>query len=149
MTTVTSTKASSLLGISDSRVRQLLGEGRIDGAYKEGRCWRIPLFKGMPRIIAGKRGPKGHWRMRIQKVRTYIHVNKHQIARNRRENQQHPVIVVRAGKGRPKYCNEVEIRGSCRLVYRPEQPLGCSGAVLWIEVEPEVEIVTKKRCQVY
>ncbi|BAZ04305.1 DNA-binding protein [Calothrix sp. NIES-3974] len=142
MTTVSSTKASSLLGISDSRVRQLLGEGRIAGAYKEGRFWRIPLFKGMPKIISGKRGPKGHWRMRMQKVLTCIHVNKHQIARNRREQQQHPVIVVRAGS-HLKYCHEVEIKGNCRLVYRPEQPLMCSGAVLWIEVEPSVEIVTK------
>ena len=44
---------------------------------------------------------------------------------------------------RVKYCHEVEITGACRLVYRPDKPLSC-GAVLWIEVEANVEAIAKK-----
>jgi excisionase family DNA binding protein len=38
------TEAAFLLGICCHRVRQLLQAGRIIGAVKVGRFWRIPLF---------------------------------------------------------------------------------------------------------
>ncbi len=44
---VQTTKASSLLGICPQRVRQLLAQGRIRGAFKDKRgYWQIPLYWG-------------------------------------------------------------------------------------------------------
>ncbi|MDJ0515191.1 MAG: hypothetical protein QNJ74_02660 [Trichodesmium sp. MO_231.B1] len=49
------TEAATLLGISTQRVRVLLKEGRILGAYKINcKTWVMPLFDGMP-IISGKK----------------------------------------------------------------------------------------------
>jgi hypothetical protein len=42
---VSTTKAASLLMISTRRLRQLLKEGRVIGAYKSGNFWFIPLSK--------------------------------------------------------------------------------------------------------
>ena len=38
------TQAASLLEISPRRLRQLLQQGRVKGAYKTGKYWLIPLF---------------------------------------------------------------------------------------------------------
>ena len=35
-------------GISERRVRLLCAEGRISGAYKEGKCWKIPAEAAKP-----------------------------------------------------------------------------------------------------
>jgi|GEM_PF-3136534 len=50
------TEAAFLLNISAVRLRQLLQQGRVIGAYKQGRRWVIPLTKGMPKIKPGSRG---------------------------------------------------------------------------------------------
>ena len=39
---VTSKQKAKSWGISDRRVRNLCAQGRIPGAYQEGRIWRIP-----------------------------------------------------------------------------------------------------------
>lgn len=39
-----------------------------------------------------------------------------------------------------RYYHDVEIAGSCRLVYRPNKPLSC-GAKVWIEVESDVMVM--------
>lgn len=36
-------QASEKWGISDRRVRILCAEGKISGAYQEGRAWKIPI----------------------------------------------------------------------------------------------------------
>ena len=36
-------QASEKWGISDRRVRILCAEGKIPGAYQEGRAWKIPI----------------------------------------------------------------------------------------------------------
>lgn len=36
-------QASEKWGISDRRIRILCSEGKISGAYQEGRCWKIPI----------------------------------------------------------------------------------------------------------
>ncbi len=43
-------EAAFLLNISVVRLRQLLQQGRVVGAYKQGRCWLIPLKKECPRL---------------------------------------------------------------------------------------------------
>lgn len=135
------TEAACLLGICCQRLRQLLAAGRVKGAKKVGRTWQIPLFSGMPQIIPGSRGPAGTWRKKLQICATYIHVLRQNFTQNQNKNTNLPVIKVNQGKHFQK-CHEVEILGPCRLVYRPHQAKS-SGAKLWIEVDPSIQIKTK------
>lgn len=57
-------EAAKLMGVSEARVRCLAGQGRIKDAYKIGNSWAIPLYKGMPVISKGARGPKPKWKTR-------------------------------------------------------------------------------------
>ena len=156
------TEAAKLLGIIPRRLLDLLQKGRVVGAYKSGRCWIIPLFDGLPKIIPGKRGRTGTWktteveksnagkkkptqpldmllnqkhpsRSKEYKKKTIIHINSNHIRQNkkRKAEDRKPVIVIR---GESKvYTNAVEIPYPCRIVYQPDNPLGC-GARVWIEV---------------
>ncbi|GBF82717.1 helix-turn-helix domain-containing protein [Aphanothece sacrum] len=136
---VGTTQAAGLLGICQQRVRQLLAEGRIKGAFKKGRFWRIPLYNEMPQIIPGKRGPKGTWRKRPQRVATYIHVNQKILQRNIHQKNPEPAISIHRGN-RTIQCHQVDIRGGCKVIYSPEKPKNC-GARVWIEVDPSVEVI--------
>ena len=40
--------ASEKWGISDRRIRVLCSEGKIQGAYQEGRGWKIPIHAKKP-----------------------------------------------------------------------------------------------------
>ncbi|MDJ0618888.1 MAG: DNA-binding protein [Calothrix sp. MO_192.B10] len=124
-------------------VRQLLKQGRIIGAQKIGRFWRIPLKNGMPKIKTAKKGPKATWRKRVRKAPTIIHIDGPTLRRNSRKHETEPVILVRQGSRCPTSCHEVDVKGPCRLVYRPNQPLSSGGATLWIEVEPNTNVTTK------
>lgn len=135
---VGTTEAARLLSICTQRVRCLLKEGRIVGAEKVGRFWQIPLFNGIPKVNKGSRGPKGTWRKRISTALTRITVNQHVIRSNKKNEENEPVVRVQQGS-RTGYCHEVEITGKCRIIYSPNNPLGC-GARVWIEVEPDVAI---------
>lgn len=134
-------KAARLLGISCQRVRQLLKAGRITGAFKEGRFWRIPVTKGMPKVKAMNRGTKGTWRKRPSVAFWTIHIIKQNLDRNRKYKTNEPVIAVRQGN-RVKYCHSVLIDGPSRLVYDPDNPLAC-GATLWIEAGADVNVRTE------
>ncbi|MDJ0511087.1 MAG: DNA-binding protein [Crocosphaera sp.] len=136
-------KAASLLKICPQRVRQLLAERRIEGAFKEGRFWKIPLYKGIPKIIPGSRGPQGTWRKRPQKVPTRIHVNSDRIRANINKDTLDPVIMVRQGCNRVTYCDEVKINGPCKLTYSPHKSIS-GGARVWIEVDNDVPIIPLK-----
>ena len=136
---VGTTEAAFLLNISVSRVKVLLQQQRIKGARKEGRVWRIPLFKGIPKIKECNRGLKGTWRRKRCNQTTKIHVNKLQISHNRKHKARNPVITIRQGS-RKTYCHIAEIQGSCRVVYQPDNPLSC-GAVVWIEVLPDTLVI--------
>lgn len=138
---IDTTQAAYLLGICPQRVRQLLKEGRIQGAEKVGRFWRIPLYNGMPKIVPGSRGPQGSWRKQPSKSLTHIYLNEEVLQKNQQNHTTDPVITVKRGN-RDINCHYVEISGPSRLVYRPESPKN-GGATLWIEVEPNVEVVTK------
>jgi hypothetical protein len=136
---VSTTEASFLLDISVSRVKILLQQNRIKGATKEGRVWKIPLYKGMPQVQAKGRGLKGTWRKHCSHKPIVVHVNKPQLVRNRKNKTKEPVITIRQGS-RKTYCHQAEIIGSCRIVYQPDSPLSC-GAVVWIEVVPDSVVI--------
>ncbi|MEO0688070.1 MAG: hypothetical protein AAFY76_24180, partial [Cyanobacteria bacterium J06649_11] len=65
-------------------------------------------------------------------------VNQHVIRSNKKNEENEPVVRVQQGS-RTGYCHEVEITGKCRIIYSPNNPLGC-GARVWIEVEPDVAV---------
>ncbi len=136
---VGTTEAAFLLNISVSRVKVLLQQERITGAKKEGKVWKIPLVKGIPQVKECHRGLKGTWRRKRCEKTTRIHVNKPQINHNRKHKTLEPVITIRQGS-RKTSCHIAEIKGSCRVVYQPDNPLSC-GAVVWIEVLPDTVVV--------
>ena len=130
---INTTQAASYLGISPRRVRKLLEEKRIKGAYKCGYFWLIPLYNGMPQVIAKKHGQKGTWKRSRKIQKTIIHINRNKIAANRNKSAEarEPVIAVKGKKN--TYVNQLEIPCPCRIIYQPDKPLSCS-ATVWIEV---------------
>ena len=136
---VGTTDAAKILNISTARLRVLLIAGRVEGAYKTGKMWLIPLFKGKPIIRRGSRGPAPRWRNPRKPAKTIIHVNSHLIRANEKYQQQQPVITVK-NKNTNQYGHEVEIPGGCRIVYRPDASF--CGAKVWIESLYEVRIVS-------
>lgn len=68
-----------------------------------------------------------------------IHINQHIIRKNKKTGERSACITVKTSKHND-YCHEVEIKGACRLVYRPDKPLSC-GATVWIEVEDGTPVV--------
>jgi len=153
---VGTTQAAQILNISTARLRVLLIQGRVKGAYKTGKMWLMPLFNGKPLIKQGKRGPAPRWRNPRKPAKTIIHVNSHRIRQNQKHNLQEPVITVkkwgnagavmgandhRTQKGNVNlYGHEVEIPGGCRVVYRPDSPQ--CGAKVWIETFYDVRVMS-------
>lgn len=135
---VGTTEAAKLLNISTGRLRTLLIAGRVEGAYKTGKMWLIPLFKGKPIIEYRKRGPAPRWRNPQKPAKTLLHVNTHKIKQNKKECLQQPVITVKKGNTN-QYAHEVEILGGCRVVYRPDRPM--CGATVWIETLYDVTVI--------
>ena len=72
-------------------------------------------------------------------MKTYIHVNKQVLARNRKNGTNDPAITVKTYKSNI-YCYEVG-NEHFRVVHRPDKPLSC-GAVCWVETNDKVEIIT-------
>jgi hypothetical protein len=68
-----------------------------------------------------------------------IHVNQHNIRKNKKHGTNLPVITVKTYKSNT-YGHEVEISGPSKVIYRPEKPLSC-GAKVWIETESEVTVI--------
>lgn len=132
---------AEILSYSKSRVRKLLSEGRVKGAYKSGHIWLIPLFNRMPIISRGKRGPKLKWRRRIP-AKTTINVNKQKIKQNLNRENPEPVISLKRYDSNT-YGFSAKINGPCEIIYRPENPLSC-GASLWIETYASIEVKTTK-----
>ncbi|MEM9922778.1 MAG: helix-turn-helix domain-containing protein [Cyanobacteria bacterium P01_D01_bin.50] len=140
---VGTTEAAKILNYSTSRMRELLSEGRVKGAYKAGRNWIIPLFNRMPIISRGSRGPKPKWCRRIP-PKTKIHVNRNNIRHNSDKSLEDliPVLSVKNSNSNV-YGYSLKINGPCELVYRPEKPLNC-GAVVWIETFSQVQVQLTK-----
>lgn len=71
-------------------------------------------------------------------MKTIVHVNQHRIRSNRKNGENEPVLTCKTYKSNT-YGHEVEIDGPCRIVYRPDNPLGC-GAHVWIETMSSVRV---------
>ncbi|NES90993.1 MULTISPECIES: helix-turn-helix domain-containing protein [Okeania] len=135
---VSTTEAAFLLNISTGRLRFLLNTGRVIGARKVKRFWRIPLnHRGMPEITPGRRGPEPTWNKNQRTANTFIHVLRKTIDYNRDHGTSHRAVAVKVGS-KKDYCHAVKIHGPCQIVYQPHQPnrSQAGGARLWIEVEP-------------
>ena len=130
-------QTAKLLGVSTSRVRILLKQGRIKGAYKLGRFWLIPLTNGMPVVSKGTRGPSTSFRCDRSSAASIIRINRQSVDRNYKQSKFEPVISVKTGS-RNIYGHEVEINGPCRIIYSPDQTL--FGARVWIETFSKVEV---------
>ena len=148
MTMIGTREAAFLLGICCQRLRVLLAQGRIRGAYKHQGFWQIPLYGKMPVVIPGTRGPKGTWRHQKREKPTIVHINQHKIKANGKKvkknpsitfEQMMPVITFKQGN-RNDMGYQMEIHGPCRIVYKPLAPLDC-GAHLWIETYDPVQFV--------
>ena len=76
----------------------------------------------------------------ISKLRAplFVHVNMHIIRANANgvNAQNEPPITIRRGKSGTAVhrCHEVSLSGPSKVVYKPNDPLGC-GARLWIETD--------------
>ena len=75
-----------------------------------------------------------------------IHINQHKIRSNKINNKEEQVITVKTSKNN-YYADEVEVKGSCKVIYKPNKPLSC-GARVWIETSDEVimkdhDLITK------
>jgi len=150
MTTITTREAAFLLGICCQRVRVLLSQGRIKGAYKHKGFWQIPVYgkRKMPVVVPGTRGPKGVWCHQERKKPTIIHVNQQKIKTNGKRIKQDPLmtpdqlkpVVSVKQRNRNDLGYQIVLKGECRIVYKPYQPLDC-GAHLWIETYAPVQFV--------
>ncbi len=165
---VGTTEAAKILNISTGRLRILLMEGRVEGAYKSGKMWLMPLFNGKPIIQRRKRGPAPRWRNPRKPAKTMVHVNTHKIKENQKQKLQQPVITVkkrcdpslislstldaatvatlgnsesaaRKSQNVNLYGHEVEILGGCRVVYCPDTSR--CGAKVWIETLYDVKVI--------
>ena len=140
---VGTTEAAQILSITTSRMRYLLSQGRVKGAYKSGNIWIIPLYNKMPIISRGERGPKPKWSRRIP-AKTTINVNRNKIAANKNKDpeNQEPVISVKRYNSNTQGFY-VKINGPCEIIYRPEKPLN-SKAALWIETFASIQVQLDK-----
>ena len=77
-------------------------------------------------------------------MKTYIHVNQHNIRSNKTKGTNLPVITVKQGKTNT-YCNEVEILGPSKIIYGGEgcdtKPILACGARVVIETESAIQIL--------
>lgn len=76
-------------------------------------------------------------------MKTYIHVNQHNIRSNKSKGTSLPVITVKQGKSN-RYCNEVEILGPSKIKYSGEgdvKALLSCGARVVIETESKVYLI--------
>lgn len=141
---VNTSQAAKLLRISPRRVRALLAQGRIEGAYKLGHIWLIPLRDGRPMVIKGVRGPKSRWSSLVRKPRQenliVIKVVQKAIKNNKHKNLRLPVVSVQPPNSKAIHVHEIEINGPCRLCYSTQPRHDKGGASVWIETHFGVEL---------
>lgn len=72
-------------------------------------------------------------------MKTRIHVNQHEIRKNKKDGGDRPPLTLKTYRGNRK-AHEVQLTGSARILYSPDEPLSC-GAHCWVETESPVIIV--------
>ena len=139
-------QVASNLNVSTTRIRKLVSQNRIKGAFKVGNMWVIPTVDGKPQITKGTRGPSLTFDKSRPIAVTRIHVNQHAIRDNNEKKKNgvsrdefEPVISIIKFD---EYTDEVIIYGSCRVIYRPDKPLNC-GAKVWIETYSDIKYIPK------
>lgn len=89
---------------------------------------RVKEYFGLKQL-EDKKNKKRNWRQYI------IHVNQHVIKSNRKNNKTDPVLTCKYNGESATYAHEAVIKifgiEIGRVVYRPNNPLGC-GAHVWI-----------------
>lgn len=76
----------------------------------------------------------------MKALKYYININRHLVAKNRKNGMNEPVIRVSKGRyGRPTYARKVKLLGPSRVVYSTNSTLPC-GARAWIETEADIKI---------
>lgn len=72
---------------------------------------------------------------------SYININRHIVASNKKHGKNDPPIRVTKGKyGKPSYGHKVTIKGPCEIIYDGEKPILPCGARVAIVTESEVEV---------
>ncbi|MEB3177576.1 MAG: hypothetical protein VKL59_00820, partial [Nostocaceae cyanobacterium] len=123
------------------RLRYLLQEDRVHGAFKVGRTWVIPLVNGLPVISQGESGPPAKWKTPPAPKPNYIHVNSQLFGKKDRNGNYVPVITVKSRKSN-FYSESVVIPGPCKVVYDFENPK--YRAKCWIETYQEPTLLGEK-----
>lgn len=133
----TAKEAAKILGVSARRVRYLLSQKRITGAFKAGNQWLIPLCDGKPVMIQGKRGPKASWSNKVKQPRkkdlTVVKVIRQNIDGNEDHKTNKTVISVKRGSERAIHCHGVTIYGPSTLYYSHKVRKDKGGARVWLE----------------
>ncbi|AFY57250.1 hypothetical protein Riv7116_4839 [Rivularia sp. PCC 7116] len=132
-------KAAELLGISDRRVRKLIAQGRVYGAFKIGGSWVIPTENGYPQIKTASRGPKPTWKKVKTPAKNVVYINRQLIGKKMDDGNFCPPIAVKC-RNKNTYSRRVVIPGPCVLVYEFENPLNDCGATAWLETFSQPEI---------
>jgi hypothetical protein len=78
-----------------------------------------------------------------KKLTKLIHINQHNIRKNKKEGTRLPVITVKTYKTND-YGHHVEIHGNSEIIYRPEKPLSC-GARVWIKTTDPVTVYNEEQ----
>lgn len=129
-------EAAKLMGVSEARVRYLAKQDRIRDVYKIGNSWAIPLYKGMPVITKGKRGPLPSWKTRQRRGNkiNIIHVHKQKISKKDKNGYYYaPILIKNSSQEEDDYAAlKLALGGPAIVRYEPENPLSC-GAKIWIE----------------
>jgi hypothetical protein len=77
-------------------------------------------------------------------LKTYIHINQHNIRSNKTKGTDLPVITVKRGKTNT-YCNEIDILGPSKIIYSgagcDSDPILRCGARVVLETESDVKII--------
>ena len=116
----TAKETAEILGVSRRRVHHLITNNRIEGAFKLGNQWVIPLCDGKPIISEGKRGPKARWHKKatkpLKKDLAVFKVVRQNIDGHVSNKTNKTVISVQRGSQRVIQGHAIDIHGPCRML---------------------------------
>ncbi len=140
----TTKETAKILGVSPRRVHHLLTHNRIEGAFKLGNQWVIPLCDGKPIISEGKRGPKASWHDKakkpLKKDLAVVKVVRQNIDGNADHQTNKTVISVQRGRERVMQGHGIDIHGPSRMFYSHEVREDKGGVRVWLETYFDVDV---------